>query len=61
LLGLDQWNLYYIRAINGEIRLWVNGDEVSGGNEWIPVISFIASAAEGTPIDFGNLKIRVLR
>ena len=30
--GVDQWNHYYIRAINGEVRLWVNGEEVSGGN-----------------------------
>ncbi|MEM9659888.1 MAG: DUF1080 domain-containing protein, partial [Planctomycetota bacterium] len=25
------WNHYYVRAINGEVRLWVNGEEVSGG------------------------------
>ena len=29
--GVGQWNHYYVRAINGEIRLWVNGEEVSGG------------------------------
>ena len=26
--GVGQWNHYYIRAINGEVRLWVNGEEV---------------------------------
>ena len=26
--GINQWNHYYIRAINGEVRLWVNGEEV---------------------------------
>jgi 3-keto-disaccharide hydrolase len=25
--GVGQWNHYYVRAINGEIRLWVNGQE----------------------------------
>ena len=30
--GVGQWNHYYVRGINGEIRLWVNGEEVSGGN-----------------------------
>src|SRR5256714_12887451 len=29
--GVGEWNHYYIRAINGEIRLSVNGEEVSGG------------------------------
>ena len=27
--GHGEWNHYYIRAINGEVRLWVNGEEVS--------------------------------
>jgi hypothetical protein len=30
--GLNEWNHYYVRAINGEVRLWVNGEEVSGGS-----------------------------
>ena len=29
--GVGEWNHYYIRCINGEVRLWVNGEEVSGG------------------------------
>src|SRR5712691_5890219 len=34
--GVGEWNHYYVRAINGELRLWVNGEEVSGGTgaEW---------------------------
>ena len=31
--GVGEWNHYYVRCINGEVRLWVNGEEVSGGNE----------------------------
>ena len=30
--GVGEWNHYYVRGINGEVRLWVNGEEVSGGN-----------------------------
>ena len=30
--GVGEWNHYYVRGINGEIRLWVNGEEVSGGS-----------------------------
>src|SRR5581483_277965 len=29
--GVGEWNHYYVRGINGELRLWVNGEEVSGG------------------------------
>ena len=29
--GVGEWNHYYVRCINGEVRLWVNGEEVSGG------------------------------
>ena len=36
--GVNQWNHYYVRAINGEIRLWVNGEEVSGGTDCEPQV-----------------------
>ncbi|MGZ8940561.1 MAG: 3-keto-disaccharide hydrolase, partial [Limisphaerales bacterium] len=34
--GVGEWNHYYVRAINGEVRLWVNGEEVSGGTQIKP-------------------------
>ena len=40
-LGHSQWNHYYVRAINGEVRLWVNGHEVSGGNGASPPEGFL--------------------
>ena len=58
--GVGQWNQYYIRAINGEVRLWVNGVEVSGGNGCDPKTGFIALESEGSPIEFKNIYIRVL-
>jgi len=58
--GVNQWNHYYIRAINGEVRLWVNGEEVSGGTGCSPSTGYLALESEGSPIDFKNLRIREL-
>ncbi len=59
-LGFNHWNHYYIRAVNGEIRLWVNGHEVSGGRNCEPASGFLALEAEGAPIEFRKIQIRVL-
>ena len=58
--GVGQWNHYYVRAINGEIRLWVNGEEVSGGTECRPSEGFLCLESEGAPIEFRHLRIREL-
>lgn len=58
--GVNEWNHYYVRAINGEIRLWVNGEEVSGGNHCEPSEGFLCLESEGSPIDFRNIRIRRL-
>ena len=55
-----EWNHYYIRAINGEIRLWVNGVEVNGGTACAPAEGYLALEAEGAPIEYRNLRIREL-
>ena len=59
-LGIGKWNHYYIRAINGEVRLWVNGEEVSGGTGCQPSKGFICLESEGSPVEFRNLRLRVL-
>lgn len=56
----DAWNHYYVRAINGEVRLWVNGEEVSGGSDCEPRSGFLCLESEGSPIEFKNLRIREL-
>lgn len=56
----NEWNHYYIRAVNGEVRLWVNGEEVSGGNGCEPRKGYLALESEGSPIDFRNIRIREL-
>jgi 3-keto-disaccharide hydrolase len=58
--GFDQWNHYYVRCINGEIRLWVNGEEVSGGNNCQPSSGPFCLESEGSPVEFKGLKVRVL-
>lgn len=57
---VGQWNHYYIRAINGEIRLWVNGLEVNGGRNCTPATGYLALEAEGSSVEFRNLRIREL-
>ena len=58
--GAGEWNHYYIRAINGEVRLWVNGEEVSGGTNCEPASGYLCLESEGSPIEFRNLRVRVL-
>jgi hypothetical protein len=58
--GTGQWNHYYVRAINGEVRLWVNGEEVSGGTNCQPKSGFLCLESEGSPIEFKDLRIREL-
>jgi len=59
-LGTNQWNHYYVRAINGEVRLWVNGEEVSGGTGANPAEGYLCLESEGAPVEFKNIRIRLL-
>jgi hypothetical protein len=58
--GVGEWNHYYVRAINGEVRLWVNGREVSGGTGCTPDSGYLCLESEGAPVEFRNLRIREL-
>ncbi len=58
--GMGEWNHYYVRAINGEVRLWVNGEEVSGGTGASPARGHLCLEAEGSPVSFRNLRVRRL-
>lgn len=59
-LGINNWNHYYVRATDGEVRLWVNGEEVSGGNGISPAWGFLCLESEGAPIEYKNLRLRIL-
>ncbi|MCB1126416.1 MAG: DUF1080 domain-containing protein [Verrucomicrobiae bacterium] len=58
--GVGEWNHYYVRAINGEVRLWVNGEEVSGGTGCRPAFGYLCLESEGSPVEFRNLRVREL-
>jgi hypothetical protein len=58
--GAGEWNHYYIRCINGEVRLWVNGEEVSGGRNCRPAAGYLCLESEGAPIEFRQIRIREL-
>jgi hypothetical protein len=55
-----EWNHYYIRAINGEVRLWVNGIEVNGGTRCSPATGYLALEAEGALMEYRNVRLREL-
>ena len=55
-----EWNHYYVRAINGEVRLWVNGREVNGGRHCTPASGYLALESEGAKVEFRNVMLREL-
>lgn len=58
--AVGQWNHYYVRAVNGEVRLWVNGVEVAGGSDCHPAEGYLCLESEGSPVEFRGLKVRRL-
>jgi hypothetical protein len=58
--GAGEWNHYYVRCINGEIRLWVNGEEVSGCSDAKPSSGYVCLESEGAPIEFKQISVREL-
>jgi hypothetical protein len=59
-LGINQWNHYYVRCVNGEVRLWVNGEEVSGGTQIRPATGYLCLESEGAPVEFRDIRLRLL-
>jgi putative membrane-bound dehydrogenase-like protein len=58
--GINEWNHYYIRAVDGEVKLWVNGEMVSGGDGISPAFGFLCLESEGAPVEFQNIRLRRL-
>jgi hypothetical protein len=58
--GVDEWNHYYVRAVDGEVRLSVNGEEVSGGKDCRPSSGYLCLESEGSPVEFKDVRIREL-
>jgi len=55
-----EWNHYRVRAVGGAVTLWVNGVEVNGGTGCEPSTGYLALEAEGSLVEFRNLRIREL-
>ncbi len=55
-----EWNAYEIRCQGSKITLWVNGAVVSEFSECGAPKGYIGLEAEGFPIEFRNLKVKLL-
>lgn len=49
-----------VRPINGEVRLWVNGVEVTGGKDCQPAAGYPALEAEGAQVSLRHPRDRQL-
>ena len=49
-----------VKAVDGEVRLWVNGEEVSGGDGISPASGYLCLESEGAPVEFRNIRLRKL-
>lgn len=58
--GSPMWNHYRVECINGELSLAVNGKVVTRGKDIAPRKGYICLESEGGPIDFRNIRIKVL-
>jgi hypothetical protein len=58
--GVNEWNHYYVRCVDGEVKLWVNGEQVSGGSGCDPKSGYLCLESEGSPIEFQGLRIHEL-
>ncbi|MEZ6141773.1 MAG: DUF1080 domain-containing protein [Zavarzinella sp.] len=58
--GGGEWNHYRVEAINGSVKLHVNGKEVSGVTKSSPRKGYIALESEGAECHFRNIRIKEL-
>ncbi len=58
--GAGQWNHYRVTAIDGTIKLEVNGKEVSAVHDVNPREGYLCLESEGSTVHFRNLLIREL-
>jgi hypothetical protein len=55
-----EWNHYRVRAVDGVVTLWVNGEEVNAGSGCVPSSGYLALEAEGAPVEFKSMRLREL-
>ena len=59
-LGSPEWNHYRITGNNGELRLEVNGKEVTVAKDCVPRKGFLALESEGSECHFRNVVMKEL-
>lgn len=52
-----EWNHYRVEARDGELRLSVNGKEVTVGKDCVPRKGYLCLESEGSEVHFRNIKI----
>ena len=57
--GINHWNHYYVRAVDGEVKALGEWEEVSGGDN-ISASGYLCLESEGAPIEFRNIRLRRL-
>jgi hypothetical protein len=55
-----EWNHYHLEANGGELRLSINGKEVTVGKNCVPRKGYLSLEAEGSEAHFKNLRIKEL-
>lgn len=55
-----EWNHYRIAARDGEVVLWVNGEQVSRATDCEPRVGHLVLESEGAPVDFRGMRLREL-
>ena len=55
-----EWNHYRLVADRGELRLSVNGKEVTVGKDCVPRRGYLSLEAEGSEVHFKNLRVKEL-
>ena len=55
-----EWNHYRIVARDGEVVLWVNGEQVSRATDCEPRVGHLVLESEGAPVDFRGMRLREL-
>lgn len=58
--GSPEWNHYHISAVDGVVKLSVNGEQVSGGKDISPASGYLCLESEGSPVEFKNIRIKEL-
>ena len=58
--GKGEWNRYVVVAVDGTVKLAINGKFVNGIREADGRKGYLCLEAEGSPIEFKNIRIRPL-